>query len=415
MNCKGANFVHVHEEQSSYEKKTLGFTGIVSDMASSVSVSDDPEGSIIAYYFSRGYKYEVITEFLSKFHGITMSVRTLKNRLRQLKLRRRMAAVDIDVVQEQIMNELSGPGCQGGYRSMWHTLRLQNIQVPRHVVAELMREMDPEGCERRKSKSFKRRSYFSSGPNYTWHVDGYDKLKPYGFPIHGCIDGWSRKIMWLKVTKSNNHPDIIASFFLNCVEELGGCPVKLRTDCGTENGVMAAMQCTFQQSADAHKYGSSPANQRIESWWSFYRKNRCGWWMEFFKSLVEHEIFNPGDETQMACHWFCFAHLLQDDLDKVTEHWNTHLIRGSRYDTISGRPDELFFLPELHGGEDGLLHPILDDEIQSIRENLTYEEEQTIYQEYFEYVLENTDLQLPNNFEQGLSLYKQLREIANID
>ena len=22
-----------------------------------------------------------------------------------------------------------------------------------------------------------------------WHLDGYDKLKPYGFAIHGCIDG----------------------------------------------------------------------------------------------------------------------------------------------------------------------------------------------------------------------------------
>lgn len=385
-------------------------------MASSSSVSGDPEeGSIISYYFSRGYTYEVITEFLAKFHGITMCVRTLKNRLRQLQLRRRMPSFDMDVVREQIRNELSGPGCQGGYRSMWHTLRLRNIQVPRHIVAELMREMDPEGCEQRKSKSLKRRSYFSSGPNYTWHVDGYDKLKPYGFPIHGCIDGWSRKIMWLKVTKSNNHPDIIANFYLNCVAELGGCPVKLRTDCGTENGVMAAMQCTFQQDADAHKYGSSPANQRIEGWWSFYRKNRSGWWIDFFKSLMEQEIFNPGDEIQMACLWFCFAQLLQDDLDKVKEHWNTHLIRGSRHDTISGRPDELFFLPELHGGEDDLLHPVLDDEIQSIRENLTYEEENTIYQEYFEYVLDNTELQLPNSFEEGLSLYKQLLEIANID
>ena len=48
--------------------------------------------------------------------------------------------------------------------------------------------------------------------------------------------------------------------------------------------------------------------------------------MEFSKSLVEHDIFNPGDEIQMACLWFCFAHLLQDDLDKVKEHWNTHLI-----------------------------------------------------------------------------------------
>lgn len=28
------------------------------------------------------------------------------------------------------------------------------------------------------------------GPNYVWHLDGYDKLKPYGFAIHACIDGF---------------------------------------------------------------------------------------------------------------------------------------------------------------------------------------------------------------------------------
>ena len=75
------------------------------------------------------------------------------------------------------------------------------------------------------------------------------------------------------------------------------------------------------------------------------------------------KIFNPGDEIQMACLWFCFAQLLQDDLDKIKLHWYTHLIRGSSHDIISGRPNELFFLPELYGGVDGLLHPILDDEI----------------------------------------------------
>ena len=115
----------------------------------------------------------------------------------------------------------------------------------------------------------------------------------------------------------------------------------------------------------------------------------------------------------MACLCFCFSQLLQDDLDKVKEHWNTHLMRGSRHDTISGRSDELFFLPELHGGEDGLLHPILDDEIQSMWENLTYEEEESIHQEYFEYVLENTELQLPYSIQKELSLYKELLEIAN--
>ena len=51
--------------------------------------------------------------------------------------------------------------------------------------------------------------------------------------------------------------------------------MKLRADCETENGVMAALQCTFQQDAEVHKYGSSPVKQRIEGWWVFYRRNSC--------------------------------------------------------------------------------------------------------------------------------------------
>ena len=96
-------------------------------------------------------------------------------------------------------------------------------------------------------------------------------LKPFRFPIHGSIDGWSRKIMWLQLERSNNNPEVPAKHFLQCVAELGGCPVKVRSDCGTENGVLAAIQCEFRGSADAHVFGSSPANQRIEGWWFFYQ------------------------------------------------------------------------------------------------------------------------------------------------
>ena len=112
---------------------------------------------------------------------------------------------------------------------------------------------------------------------------------------------------------------------------------------------------------------------------------------------------------------FCFAQLLEDDLDKVKEPGNTHQIKSSRHGTISGRRDKLLFLPEFHGGVDGLLHKVLDEEIYSMRENLTYEEEESIHQGYFEYVLENTELQLPHSIEDGLSMYKELLEIANID
>ena len=37
-------------------------------------------------------------------------------------------------------------------------------------------------------------SFYFLGSNWCWHMDGYDKLKPYGFPIHACIDGYVRKL-----------------------------------------------------------------------------------------------------------------------------------------------------------------------------------------------------------------------------
>ena len=87
------------------------------------------------------------------------------------------------------MRELGGPGCSGSYRSMWHTLRLHNIQVPRHVVENLMRELDPDGCEQRRSRALQRQRYSSPGPNHTWHVDGYDKLNLLGFPSTVVLTG----------------------------------------------------------------------------------------------------------------------------------------------------------------------------------------------------------------------------------
>lgn len=31
--------------------------------------------------------------------------------------------------------------------------------------------------------------YDLQGPNHCWHIDGNDKLVPYGFGIHAGIDG----------------------------------------------------------------------------------------------------------------------------------------------------------------------------------------------------------------------------------
>ena len=104
------------------------------------------------------------------------------------------------------------------------------------------------------SHRLKRRVYQNPGPNYSWHIDGYDKLKCWGFPIHGAIDGFSRRILWLEITRSNNSPNKIATFYARTVSELGGCPLELITDLGTENGLAAAMQSFFRDNPEAHRY-----------------------------------------------------------------------------------------------------------------------------------------------------------------
>ena len=82
----------------------------------------------------------------------------------------------------------------------------------------------------------------------------------------------------------------------------------------------------------------------LEKEWNLsqYRRNRSGWWINLFKDVVEAGDLNTGDALQKDCLWFCFAELLQEDLDAVKEHWNTHRIRKSRNGTIPGVPDVLY-------------------------------------------------------------------------
>ena len=99
----------------------------------------------------------------------------------------------------------------------------------------------------------------------------------------------------------------------------------------------------------AHQYLASPSNQRIECYWSSLRKLRCSWWIDFFADLLQSGIVDLSNDILKEALWFCFADVLQKDLDKTREHWNSHRIRKSREITVPVIPDVLYFLPEQSG------------------------------------------------------------------
>ena len=369
---------------------------------------EDDEDNLLRYYFYRGFKHLEIIQFLSKYHDITVSHSTLKRRLRVLGLKRRRPEYDIAEVRNAVRRLLDGPDSCRGYRSIWHTLQLNGLQVPRMVVQQVMKELDPEGARERGGHRLKRRVYHNLGPNNAWHCDGYDKLKPFGFPIHGCIDGWSRKILWLFVTRSNNLPDNIAMYYLEAVNEMNGCPLDLVTDRGTENGKMAGIHSFLRNDPNSHRYVHLPRNQRIEGWWSFFRKSHTDWWINFFKDLCDTMVVDMTNELEKECLWYCFASTIQASLNQVKEHWNTHYVRKSRFDTAKGRPDSLYYLPELNGGQNNLLIRVPGEDRCYAKNHLIENDEPNNYHQYFSYVMRVEEISRPKNWRESLTLYHRL-------
>ena len=187
------------------------------------------------------------------------------------------------------------------------------LYVRREDVRTIMCFLYPDDMNSRRRKRLTRRTYFAKGPNYIWHVDGYDKIKPYGICISGCIDGYSRKVLWLRAGSTNNDPYVVGGYFVDAVERLGGCPTIVRTDFGTENVCLREIQIMLRpsdQSPPSFIAGASTMNQRIESWWGMLRRQCTQYWMNLFSSLKDTGYFD-GTFLDKNLIQFCFMDIIQ--------------------------------------------------------------------------------------------------------
>ncbi|KAG5895468.1 hypothetical protein JTB14_013383 [Gonioctena quinquepunctata] len=82
--------------------------------------------------------------------------------------------------------------------------------VQQESVRLALNILDPVGVTLRRRNRLRRRENFSEGPYFLWHIDSYDKLKPYGIAINGCIDAFSRNVLWLEAAFTNDDPAVIS-------------------------------------------------------------------------------------------------------------------------------------------------------------------------------------------------------------
>lgn len=374
---------------------------------------------VIRDYFVKGFSYSEIIGLLKHVHGIEISLSTLKRRLRQHGLKRRAVEGNRNSNQEivqAIQQEMNGSGSILGYRRMQAAMMSRSIICRHEDVRLIIKSLNPEGVILRKKRRLHRRKYVSRGPNYAWHIDGHDKLKPFGFSIHGCIDGFSRKLIWLEVGSSNKLPEIVAKFYLDSIKELGGIPSQIKADDGTEHSLIEPIHVYLHSSTDSqNSLGSfsiisSPENQRIESYWSTLQRDRIGWWKSFFRDMTDQNVFTSSDLVLVDCIRFCFMPLIRKELQTVRDEWNSHIISKSRNSGPRGRPDVMYYLPHLYHSTDCLIN-VDADEIEQFYPCVTHNTVEDVSPEFKEFaqtLMQQNGWDFPNVVSDALRLYMYL-------
>lgn len=314
----------------------------------------------------------VVLMYLNAKFGLQWSCSTLKRFLKDHNLRRHDTLSANDVLKA-VELELKGSGQLLGARSLHLRIRMhQGLLVKREQVELALQYLALSQVVARgpgKKNVLRKRKYISKGPNWCWHIDGYDKLSRWGIFIHGAIDGFSRKIIWLKAYSTNKQPWVIAKYYMQHVCSLNVVPSFTCSDVGTETGLVASCQCFLRRNSDddlagenSHKFVKSTTNQRIEAFWSQLRKMCGDFWISFFEDMEFKGLLDVTDSVHRHCFLHLFLPLLQKELDDFREQHNSHRIRKQKDRRVpNGVPDDLYLFPGIHGFQDMGHAPTRDD------------------------------------------------------
>jgi hypothetical protein len=163
--------------------------------------------------------YRFTVPQISKLCGV--SVRTVQRRMSEYNLFVRdcysnISDSDLDAIVKDIQHMF--PTC--GNRQMLSYLQSRGIIVQQNRVRESQQRIDPANSAMRKLTLLKHQKYMVNGPLALWHIDGNHKLIRWKFVIHGGIDGYSRKIVYLRCS-CNNRAETVYNCFKEAIASYG--------------------------------------------------------------------------------------------------------------------------------------------------------------------------------------------------
>nr|XP_020470597.1 uncharacterized protein LOC109968583 [Monopterus albus] len=268
-----------------------------------------------------GFSWMAISRVLS------VNIRTLYNHRIQLGLLdygsfSNISNAALDHLITEVLRQTPG----SGETYITGSLRGRAIRVQRWRIRERLRIIDPVGRALRHRRAIQRRIYDVCVPNQLWHVDTNHKLNPWGFVLHGGVDGYSRCITHLRCVTDNTAATAL-QLFLDAVSQYG-LPHHVRGDAGSENMHIARFMIENRGgNRGSFMVGRSVHNQRIERLWREVNRVVSAYYKGLFLFMENVGLLDSTDPLHIRALHHIYLPRINRSVDEFKNQWNHHSLR----------------------------------------------------------------------------------------
>lgn len=150
--------------------------------------------------------------------------------------------------------------------------------------------------------------------------------------FHGCVDGYSRTIIYLACL-TNNRASSVLSLFREGVQNFG-LPSRVRCDRGMKNTEVARYMLRHRGLNRRSKIaGRSFHNQRIERLWAELNRVVSYHYADLFTFMQAECILDSLSELHLFCLHYIYLPRIQRAVREFINQWNNHALSTEGYMT----------------------------------------------------------------------------------